>query len=180
MEERIPGGKIYLRPMTEEDADFIVRWRNNPRVRKNFIYQKPFTREGHMNWMRTMIDTGEAIQFIICLTENERPVGSVYFRDINREHHRAEYGIFIGEDDVIGQGIGTEACALACEYGFRVQNWHKITLRAYADNEAALRSYERNGFQKEALLRDEVCIDGKYRDIILMGLLNPKEKRQEE
>ena len=38
MEElRLAGEKVYLRPMTIEDTDKIVRWRNNPRVRKNFI-----------------------------------------------------------------------------------------------------------------------------------------------
>lgn len=159
--------------MTVEDTDRIVGWRNNPRVRKNFIYQKPFTREGHLKWIRDKVDTGEVIQFIICEKETDRPVGSVYFRDISEEHHKAEYGIFIGEDDAVGKGIGSETCRLACGYGFREENWHKIILRALSDNKAAIRSYEKAGFVQEAYLRDEVCIDGIYRDVILMGLLNP-------
>lgn len=159
--------------MTVEDTDWIVGWRNNPRVRKNFIYQKPFTREGHLKWIRDKVDTGEVIQFIICEKETDRPVGSVYFRDISEEHHKAEYGIFIGEDDAVGKGIGSETCRLACGYGFREENWHKIILRALSDNKAAIRSYEKAGFVQEAYLRDEVCIDGIYRDVILMGLLNP-------
>lgn len=159
--------------MTVEDTDRIVGWRNNPRVRKNFIYQKPFTREGHLKWIRDKVETGEVIQFIICEKETDRPVGSVYFRDISEEHHKAEYGIFIGEDDAVGKGIGSETCRLACGYGFREENWHKIILRALSDNKAAIRSYEKAGFVQEAYLRDEVCIDGIYRDVILMGLLNP-------
>lgn len=169
------GERIYLRLMTIEDTDRIVNWRNNPRVRKNFIYQKPFTREGHLGWIENKVNTGEVIQFIICEEETDRPVGSVYFRDISKEHHKAEYGIFIGEDDAIGQGIGSEACRLACEYGFGVEKWHKIMLRAFSDNKAALRSYEKAGFVQEAYLKDEVCIDGVYRDVILMGLINSGE-----
>ncbi len=171
---RIQGEKIYLRLMTAEDTDRIVSWRNNPRVRKNFIYQKPFTRQGHLNWIRDKVDTGEVIQFIICEKGADRPVGSVYFRDISREHNRAEYGIFIGEDDAVGRGIGSETCRLACDYGFRVERWHKIILRALSDNGAAIRSYEKAGFEREAYLREEVCIDGVYRDVVLMGLLNPE------
>ncbi len=174
--DRIEGEKIYLRPMTKEDTDRIVRWRNHPRVRNHFIYQKPFTREGHLNWIETKVNTGEVIQFIICEKETDRPVGSVYFRDINKEHRKAEYGIFIGEDDAVGKGIGTEACRLACEYGFGVEKWHKIRLRLLSDNMAAFRSYEKTGFEKEAYLKEEVCIDGVYRDVILMGLINPKER----
>lgn len=173
LDDCLQGEKVYLRPMTVEDTDWIVGWRNNPRVRKNFIYQKPFTREGHLKWIRDKVDTGEVIQFIICEKETDRPVGSVYFRDISEEHHKAEYGIFIGEDDAVGKGIGSETCRLACGYGFREENWHKIILRALSDNKAAIRSYEKAGFVQEAYLREEVCIDGIYRDVILMGLLNP-------
>ena len=175
--EWIKGEKIKLRFMTREDTDLIVKWRNNPRVRYNFIYQDLFTPEGHLHWFDTMIDTGKAIQFIICEMDTERPIGSVYFRDISAQHHKAEYGIFIGEDDAVGKGIGSEVCRLACDYGFRVENWHKIILRAFAENQAALRSYEKAGFQREALLKDEVCIDGVYRDIVLMGLLNPQHTK---
>lgn len=39
------GQDIYLRLMTEEDTDNIIRWRNTDFVRRNFIYQKPFTRQ---------------------------------------------------------------------------------------------------------------------------------------
>lgn len=180
IQERIEGEEITLRLMTPADTDSIIRWRNNPRVQHNFIYQKPFTREGHETWIRTMIDTGKAIQFIICEKATGRAVGSVYFRDISPEHHKAEYGIFIGEDDAVGRGYGTQACKLACRYGFTVQKWHKIFLRAFADNIAAIKSYENGGFEKEAYLRDDVCIDGVYRDIVLMGCLNPAERNEKE
>lgn len=175
---RIQGEKIYLRLMTIEDTDRIVKWRNNPRVRDHFIYRKPFTRQGHLKWVENKVNTGEVIQFIICEKETDRPLGSVYFRDINREHGNAEYGVFIGEDDAVGLGIGSEACLLACRYGFAEEKWHKIRLRVLPDNKAAIRSYEKAGFEREAFLREEVYIDGEYRDVILMGLLNPEERRE--
>ena len=109
----IQGEHIYLRPIEDGDTDRIVAWRNQERVRNNFIYQKPFTREGHQNWMRTKVAAGEVVQFIICEKDTGRPVGSVYFRDIDRENQKAEYGIFIGEADAAGKGIGTETARLA-------------------------------------------------------------------
>ncbi len=163
--------QIYLRPMTVEDTDRIVAWRNNPRVRHNFIYQELFTPETHLNWIRTQVDTGKVVQFIICEKDSDRPVGSVYFRDISKEHHKAEYGIFIGEDDAVGKGYGSEACKKACAYAFTTLKLHKIILRVYADNRAAIASYEKAGFEREAYLRDEVFTQGAYHDIILMGLL---------
>lgn len=163
---------IYLRLMTYEDTERIVNWRNSDGVRKNFIYQALFTRESHENWIRTMIDTGKVVQMIICEEGTERPVGSVYLRDIDRNHQKAEYGIFIGEEDARGKGYGSAAARLMIQYAFGELELHRLFLRVYAENAQAIRSYEKAGFVKEAHLRDDVCINGKYHDIVLMGILN--------
>lgn len=163
---------IYLRLMTGEDTDNIVKWRNSDGVRKNFIYQALFTRESHENWIRTMVDTGKVVQMIICEAGTNRPIGSVYLRDIDKTHQKAEYGIFIGEEDARGKGYGSAAARLMISYAFEEMKLHRLFLRVYAENIQAIRSYEKAGFVKEAHLRDDVCIDGQYHDIVLMGILN--------
>lgn len=170
-----PGAKIYLRPMTYEDTDLIVSWRNQEAVRRNFIYQELFTRESHEQWIHTMVETGKVIQMVICETEGGRPVGSVYLRDIDRRHNKAEYGIFIGGEGARGKGYGTMAARLMIRYAFEELGLHRLYLRAFADNEQAIRSYEKAGFEREAYLREDVCIEGRYRDIVLMGLLNQEQ-----
>ena len=163
---------VFLRPMTYEDTDLIVAWRNSEGVRRNFIYQGLFTRESHENWIRTMVEPGKVVQMMICLTDTEEAVGSVYIRDIDHGHHKGEYGIFIGSDACRGRGIGTAAAKLMIRYAFEELGLHRLFLRAFADNGQAIRSYEKAGFVKEAYLRDDVCIDGVYRDIVLMAILN--------
>ena len=163
---------IYLRPMTYDDTECIVRWRNSDNVRKNFIYQALFTKESHENWIKTMVETGKVVQMMICEISGNKVVGSVYVRDIDAIHHKAEYGIFIGEDTARGKGYGTAAAKLMIRYCFEELKLHRLFLRAYADNMQAIRSYEKAGFVKEACLREDVCIEGEYKDIILMGILN--------
>lgn len=163
---------IYLRLMTWEDTDLIVAWRNTDAVRKNFIYQELFTREGHENWIRTQIETGHVVQTIICDLTTDKPLGSVYIRDIDRKHNKAEYGIFIGEADARGRGVGTAAAKLMLRYCFEEEKLHRIYLRALAGNEQAIRSYEKAGFVREGTLRDDVCIDGKYRDVVWMAAVD--------
>ena len=165
---------IYLRPMTYEDTDFIVAWRNSDAVRKNFIYQALFTRESHENWIHTMVETGKVVQMIICDLTSNQPLGSVYIRDIDRKHNKAEYGIFIGEKDARGRGVGTAAAKLMLRYCFEEEKLHRIYLRAFAENIQAIRSYEKAGFEREGLLRDDVFIDGEYRDIVWMAAVNPE------
>ncbi len=87
MSEKNPvleGENITLRLMNEEDTENIIRWRNSDFVRRNFIYQKSFSKEGHQQWKKNMIDTGKAVQFIIS-AKGGHPIGSVYLRDIDRK-----------------------------------------------------------------------------------------------
>lgn len=168
----LQSNDIYLRPMTKEDTDLIVKWRNEDFVRRNFIYQKPFTRQGHLHWIETMVNTGKVVQFIICLKEG-KPIGSVYLRDIDREHHKAEYGIFIGEKEALGKGYGTQAAELMKQYAFQVLGLHKLMLRVLAGNDRAKRSYEKAGFVKEACLKEDVYLENGYRDVILMACFYP-------
>lgn len=169
--ERIEGERIYLRPITMEDTDRIVAWRNEERVFKNFIYQEAFTRQGHENWMRTKVESGSVVQFIICEKEDDRPIGSVYFRDIDRQNKKAEYGIFIGEADAAGKGLGSETARLAVAYARDALRLHKLMLRVFADNAGAVKSYRNAGFVQEAHLKDEIFTDGKYRDMLLMAVI---------
>ncbi len=171
--------QIYLRPMVEADTDMIVAWRNKPSVRNFFIYQADFTREGHLYWLHEVVEKGHACQMIICDKETDKPLGSVYIRDIDKEHHKGEYGIFIGEEDVRGRGIGTQAARLMIQYGFEVLGLHRIYLRVLAGNKRAIRSYEKAGFQQEGLLHHDVCIHGKYEDIVWMSIVNEEKKSED-
>lgn len=166
---------IYLRLMTWEDTDLIVAWRNSDAVRKNFIYQELFTREGHENWICTQIETGHVVQTVICDLDSDKPLGSVYIRDIDRQHNKAEYGIFIGEPQARGRGVGTAAAKLMLRYCFEEEKLHRVYLRALAGNEQAIRSYEKAGFVREGYLRDDVCIDGVYRDIVWMAAVAERQ-----
>lgn len=173
MKERYEDARtgIYLRGMTYDDTDDIVRWRNSDAVRRNFIYRGTFTVEGHENWIRTMVETGKVVQFIICDLNSHKPLGSVYIRDIDRTHGRAEYGIFIGEEDARSRGVGTAAAKLMLRYCFEEEGLHRIFLRVLAENGRAIRSYEKAGFVREGCFHDHVFLDGEYRDVVFMGAL---------
>lgn len=136
---------VYLRQMTVDDTDRIVKWRNKDFVRRNFIYQDFFTREGHLSWIKNQVETGHVVQFIICLSDG-REIGSVYLRDIDREAGTAEYGVFIGEEDAIGCGYGTEAAKAMLSYAFTTLALNRVFLRFLADNIGARRSYMHAGF----------------------------------
>lgn len=165
--------QIYLRPINIEDTENVVRWRNSEHVRKYFIYQADFTVESHVRWMKEKVETGEVAQFIIVESDSQRDIGSVFLRDIDWVHNKAEYGIFIGEESAKGKGYGSLAAKKILEYAFDNLKLHRIYLRVLADNQRAIASYKKAGFVQEGVLKDDVLIRGEYKDVVWMAIINP-------
>ena len=165
---------IHIRPITEADTDLILTWRNHPSVVMNFIYRSPLTREDHLHWMRTKVESGTVVQFII---EAEGcPIGSVYLRDVDKVHQKAEFGIFLGNENARGKGYGTEATRLILKFAFETMGLNRIVLRVFAENERAIRCYEKAGFSREGVFRQDVIIDGNFYDILFMSILRSEWK----
>ena len=172
----INGEKLSLRPITDADTDDIVRWRNDPEVWKFFLFREPFTPELHRAWLKTRVETGKVIQYIIVEHESGRSVGSVYFRDIDEKNESAEYGIFIGEAFARRRGLGTETARLFTAFGLNVLRLHRISLKVLGGNDIARRSYEMAGFVTEGVFRDYVKLDGVFTDVVFMARLAEEEE----
>ncbi|MBR1816767.1 MAG: GNAT family N-acetyltransferase [Lachnospiraceae bacterium] len=165
---KIDGKNIYLSSITYNDTDDIINWRNKDFVRDCFIYREIFTKEIHNNWMRTMVETGKVMQFIIYTMLDNRKIGSVYIRDIDKRNKECEFGIFIGEEEYIGKGYGHEATDLLCEYTFSKLGINRIFLRVLADNERAIKTYKKSGFIEDKK-NDVVIIDDEPVEVIFMS-----------
>ena len=170
----LEGAAVRLRPIADADTDLIVKWRNTPSVVQNFIFRQTFTPEMHRSWLATKVATGQVVQYIIIDKADAKPVGSVYYRDIDGHNRSAEYGIFIGEESARGKGLGTETAKLFTDFGFAELQLHRISLRVLAENPAARRSYEKAGFVQEGVFRDMELLDGQYRDVVFMARLAEK------
>ena len=103
------GEQIYLRPITADDTELAVRWRNQPSVVANFLYRKPITPKDHEDWLANKVFKGLVHQFIVCRNEDDKPLGSAYLQNFDEESRRAEWGIYLGEEQTYGKGVGTEA-----------------------------------------------------------------------
>ncbi|MGC5019555.1 GNAT family N-acetyltransferase [Micromonospora sp. DT47] len=83
----------------------------------------------------------------------------------------AELDISLGEKVCWGRGYGTEAMRLICRYGFDKMRLHRISLWVADENAAAIRVYTKVGFVEEGRARESFRRDGRWHDMIMMGLL---------
>lgn len=166
--------KIRIRPITLDDTQLIIKWRNNPSVMSNFIYQKELTEEEHIKWLNTKVFNGDTKQFIIEKTSTGERIGSVYIRDIDTTHRKGEFGIFIGEDSARGKGYGAMATSELLRYAFEELNLNRVFLRVFADNPSAIACYKKAGFSEDGIACEDVWINNIPRDIVFMSILKSK------
>ena len=86
----------------------------------------------------------------------------------------------IGDKSYWGKGYGREAINLLLQYAFQYRNQHKVWLRVNENNKRAINSYRACGFVEEGRQRSHVWSDGRYVDLILMGVLREEWKSPNE
>lgn len=165
----IVGNDISLRPITKEDTAYIIRWRNTKFVRDNFLFRETFTEAMHLNWLKTKVEAGKVIQYIICLNDGT-PIGSVYYRDIDLDNKSAEFGVFIGDKNSLGRGYGFEATSLFINYGIEKLGLKKVLLRVIKTNRCAEHVYEKVGFVRAMTTNEIIQPSGESIEVLFMEL----------
>jgi aminoglycoside 6'-N-acetyltransferase len=119
-----------------------------------------------------------------CVIEAEaRPVGYLQYYRVE-EHWEYELedqeldtwaiDLFIGEPELWGRGIGTQALGLIIEHLFCGLGAEQIVIDPQMDNERAVRAYEKCGFRKVKLLPEHELHDGEWHDCWLMEIRRDK------
>ncbi len=98
------------------------------------------------------------------------PIGCVAFLDYDADQRKAELRKLVGDPAQRGKGYGKEASALWIRYGLTTLGLKKIYLNTLETNIHNVHLNEELGFRVEGILRNELLIDGEYRDVLRMGL----------
>jgi RimJ/RimL family protein N-acetyltransferase len=168
----IRGERLYLRSIERDDLNRCHDWMNDPELRATLAQRYPMSLAQEGDWVEraTRGQDPAVMTFAICLAQGDRHIGNCDLTSIDRDNGTATFGILIGEADCRGQGLGEEAARTLCRYGFDEMRLQKIRLDVHEGN-PAIKTYERVGFRREGILREEIFRRGVRLDVIRMGLL---------
>ncbi|MBU5467852.1 GNAT family N-acetyltransferase [Virgibacillus sp. MSJ-26] len=159
--------KLGLRALEKEDLDFIHRLNNNPDI-MSFWFEEPYQTKVELedNYMKNK--DNKHVRLFILEKSNEQ-LGLVALFSIDYIHRKAEFAIMI---DPIHQGFGysSKATKLAMAYAFNTLNLNKLYLIVDETNIKAIHVYEKVGFTKEAVLKNEFFVNGSYHNSVIMSM----------
>lgn len=116
------------------------------------------------------LTSGRNIIFFIKPVSQSRIIGYVGLYNINGQARHAELRILL-EKGSGGKGYGVEVTKLIVKYGFEKLNLNKVWLGVNAKNKGAIKCYEKAGFTKESVLRQEIFRNNQYYDAVRMSIL---------
>ena len=156
---------IALREFAGSDLDRLVQLANNENVSRYLVstFPYPYTRADAAWWIGTGSKQNGAITRVIEF--QGLFVGSVGITPQSGwRDHLGEIGYWVAED-YWGKGIAAAALREMTEYGFDRKDFRKLYAPVLAPNIASMRVLEKCGYEREAILRNEVQKGGSYFDI---------------
>lgn len=165
--------RLILRPMRRDDIPALLPLIGAREVAATTLrIPHPYTledAESFLEYSAGVWEKGEGGRFGIFLKDGERLCGGTGLV-VNREHHHAEIGYWIGVP-FWGKGYGTEAVRALVGYGFNQLKLNRIFASHYANNPASGKILQKLGMQYEGRLSKHYYKWGEYVDVELYGLL---------
>lgn len=126
---------IAFRPLQIDDLELVLAWRSNPEIYENFSEQSgPLAWDNHLSWFSSR-PTG---RYDYVIEYKGRRVGSV---NIDPDSY---VGVYVGETDLWGEGIGSAAVEWICQEHHRDEFYAEI----HEENTASRRLFEDCGFDE--------------------------------
>jgi len=147
--------KIFkgFRLINEADSLLLLTWRNSDHVR---IYMKNsdlITLEIHQQWFQKIITSEADLYFVY--EQNKTPLGVVYFNNIDRNNTAAEWGFYLGKQN-LPKGTGTKMLNNAILLATNKIKLSRIYATVLSTNNKSLHMHLKLGFKQEG---DKLVLD---------------------
>ena len=159
------GERVVLRPLTEADVERIVELGADPEVAR---WWPGLTPEEVLPKAR---GEDEDITVFAIVVDGEVAGMIQHHEESDPEYRHAGMDLFLGTA-FQDRGLGTDTVRTLARHLVRDLGHHRLTIDPAADNERAIRCYEKVGFRRVGVMREYWRdADGVWRDGVLLDLL---------
>ena len=164
--------QISIRKFEAKDVENKVKWINDPLNNTYLHYDLPLEIQKTLLWFEKNKERTDRYDAVIEV--NGEPKGLIGLLEIDYRNLKAEYYVCLGEQSAKGKGVASRASKLLLEYAFNTLNLNKVYLYTEFDNVNAQRLFEKLGFEKEGLIKDDLIFNGRKVDRFFYGITKQK------
>ena len=167
-ERRQKNMEISIRKFGKEDIENKVKWINNPQNNTYLHYDLPLVYDKTLLWFRRIQNQTDRYDAVI--EADGVPIGLIGLLQIDKRNQKSEFYIALGEEAYKGKGIAFEASKILLAHAFCDLQLNKVYLYTETDNRAAQKLFEKLGFQKEGLLKEDLIYNERKVDRFFYGI----------
>jgi UDP-4-amino-4,6-dideoxy-N-acetyl-beta-L-altrosamine N-acetyltransferase len=160
---------IHFRNILEQDLAMILAWRILPEVTMYMYTDVEPDMEKHRRWYRNIGTDPYRADWIINVDGED--VGVVSIVKIDPVHRRCEWGYYLAAPGVRGKGVGKSVELNILTYLFEKLGLNKLCCEVFAFNEMVVTIHQKYGSKVEGMRRAQIFKNGKFHDIVEMGIL---------
>ena len=170
------GKLVRLRGYEMSDLDTVTKWINDEEVTQflgSGMLSYPVSSIAERKFIEKfgLSESANEKTFAIETLADRRFIGALGLHGIDWINRHSALGIMIGDKQYWGHGYGTDALRVLMRLAFDKLNLHRLWLHVYDFNARGIACYERCGFRREGVLREQRFFGRKYYDTIVMGIL---------
>lgn len=132
--------------LTEKEHELILTWRNSPNIRQYMFNNGLIERNEHNNFLKKLKHRKDSIYWL-AYVDNE-PIGVISLQNINYEKKQAEWGIYIGPDEMRGKGYGKLLIYYLLRFYFEEMKFKILITNVHTENCRAISLYRKFGFKE--------------------------------
>ena len=156
---------INHRPLKKEDRTTLAHLANNKKIWDKLMDRIPFPYGiEDADFFIDLKGKDDPLSTFAIVDETDEFLGVISL-ELKNDIYRfnAELGYWIGEPHW-GKGIATKAIALITKFGFDTLDLNRIYACVFEGNDASMHVLVKNGYEKEAVLKNSVHKNGIYLD----------------
>jgi UDP-4-amino-4,6-dideoxy-N-acetyl-beta-L-altrosamine N-acetyltransferase len=160
-----------LRLLRASDLETVMHWRMRPEVTR-YMYSDPqLTLQGQQAWFDKISVSPRDRVWIIELLDGARAVGLLSLSDIDPVHRRCAWAYYLGDTEVRGAGLAKSLELNVYAHVFDTLGLNKLWCEVLAFNDRVVSLHEKFGSQVEGRMRQHICKDGQFHDVVRMGIV---------
>jgi [ribosomal protein S5]-alanine N-acetyltransferase len=164
--------RLLLREFVEDDWRAVLAYQRDPRYLR-YYEGTDRTEADARAFVQRFLDYQQESprsKIQLAITFDGHLVGNVGLRRAAPDARLADIGYEVAPE-FWGRGYATEAARAMLALGFGELGLHRVTAHCLAENSASGRVLEKLGMRQEGRLREHECINGRWWDVLLFGIL---------